>query len=76
MNKQENELKQLANSDAGKVLIDWLEDQIRQMSDIDKIKEYTELLGKQEAVKILKDLFSFLERAREKEPKIQRTDYK
>ena len=76
MINQPNELKLLANSDSGKVLIEFLDDQIKQMTDITKMKTWEEVLGKQEAVKILKELFSFLERAREKQPNTQRTDYK
>jgi hypothetical protein len=76
MINQPNELKLLANSDSGKVLIEFLDDQIKQMTDITKMKTWEEVLGKQEAVRILKELFSFLERAREKQPNTQRTDYK
>ena len=76
MINQPNELKLLANSDSGKVLIEFLDDQIKQMTDITKMKTWEEVLGKQEAVKILKELFSFLERAREKQPNTRRTDYK
>jgi len=76
MIKQEEKLKQLAESDFGLVLIEFLDDQIEQMGDISKIKTFEELVGKQEAVKILKELFGFLEKVREKRPTIQRTDYK
>ena len=69
------QLKELAVSDLGKVLMDYLAEKIKEMTDITKIKEYDELLGKQEAVKILKELFSFLERAREKQPDTKKTDY-
>ena len=71
-----DQLKQLAQSDSGVVLIEWLDTQIKEMSDITKIKEYDELLGKQEAVKILKELFSFLNKSRVKPDKLTRTDYK
>ena len=69
------QLNELAKSDLGKVLMDYLAEKIKEMTDITKIKEYDELLGKQEAVKILKELFSFLERAREKQPDTKKTDY-
>ena len=72
----DKELRQLANSDLGKVLVDYLDEKIKDMSDVSKIKTYDELLGKQEAIKILKDLFSFLEKAREPQPVIEKTDYK
>jgi hypothetical protein len=68
-------LKLLAQSEHGRTLMAFLEDQIGQMSDIVKIKTYEELVGKQEATKILKELFSFLERACEKEPNLKKTDY-
>jgi len=74
MIKQE-ELKQLATSDLGRVLVEWLDDQIVQMADITKIKTFEEMVGKQEAVKILKELFGFLEKARERQPDFQRTNY-
>ena len=71
----EEELRNIAKSDLGEVLMKYLDEKIKEMADISKIKEYPELLGKQEAVKILKELFSFLERAREKQPDIKRTNY-
>ena len=76
MIKSEEKLKLLANSDHALTLMVWLDEQTKQLSDITKIKDYDELLGKQEAVKILKELFGFLERARQKQPDIQKTDYK
>ncbi len=74
--KNEQALKQLAVSDSGKILVEFLEDQIEDISNISKIKSYDELLGRQEAVKLLKELFSFLKKSREKTPIINRTDYK
>lgn len=68
-------LKQLAQSDHGKILMNFLDEKIKEMTDITKIKTYEEMMGKQEAVKILKELFSFLEKGREKKPEIQKTNY-
>jgi len=68
------DLKLLATSDSGKVLIDWLDDQIKQLGDITKLDK-DNVDGKREAVIILKELFSFLERTREKQPNIQKTNY-
>lgn len=73
INKQQ--LDQLAKSDHGKILMDFLEIKIKEMTDISKIKTYEEMLGKQEAVKILKELFSFLEKGRENKPEAKKTDY-
>ncbi len=73
---QDKELRQLANSDIGITLAKYLDERVKDMSDLSKIKTYDELLGKQEAVKILKELFSFLEKAREEQPIITKTDYK
>ena len=75
MIKDSEELKKLAISDFGKFLLGFLDDQIKQMTDISQIKTYEELMGKQEAVKILKELFGFLEKARERQPDFQRTNY-
>jgi hypothetical protein len=75
MINQQEQLKNLAKSDNGKVLIDWLEDQIKQMTDITAIKTYEELLGKQESVKVLKELFSFLVKAREVPKEVIKTSY-
>ena len=75
MINQTEALKLLAQSDNGKVLMDFLDDQIKQMTDISDIKTYEELLGKQEAVKILRDLFSFLVKARANEPTPVKTNY-
>ena len=72
----ENELRKLAKSDFGKILIDYLDAEIKEMTDIDKIKTYDELLGKQEAAKILNRLFVFLTKAREKSPEIKKNDYR
>ena len=69
------QLKQLANSDLGKTLMDYLDEKKAEMTDISKIKTYEEMLGKQEAFKILKELFSFLEKARENKPETKRTNY-
>jgi len=71
----QGQLKQLAQSDFGKLLMDYLDDRIKEMGDISKIKNYDELLGKQEAVKILKELFSFLEKGRETKPKVEKNKY-
>jgi hypothetical protein len=71
----QEEFRNLAKSDFGKVLMNFLDEEIKEMTDIAKIKDYDELLGKQEAVKILRKLFSFLRKAREKNPTIQKTDY-
>ena len=75
MIKQTQELMQIAKSDNGMVLINWLNDQIKELSDITKMTE-EEFGGKKEAVKILKELFNFLERARDNQPQTKRTDYK
>lgn len=74
MIKQTRELIQLAKSDNGMVLINWLEDQIKELSDITKMTE-KEFGAKKEAVKILKELFGFLNKARENEPAVKKTNY-
>ena len=71
----QDEFKNLAKSDFGKVLMNFLDEEIKEMTDITKIKDYDELLGKQEAVKILRKLFSFLKKTRDEKPIIKRTDY-
>ena len=74
------QLKELAKSDLGEVLVDYLAEKIKEMNDITTIKGTVEEKGKitearQLAAKILKELFSFLEKAREKRPETKKTDY-
>ena len=73
----DEELKKLAESEYGKVLLIWLDGKIKEMTDIDKINTQNtkDLIGKQNAKKILKELFDFLEKAREKQPNIEKTNY-
>jgi len=74
---QEEELRKLAESDFGKTLVKWLDEKIKEMTDIDKINTQNtkDLIGKKYAKSILKELFSFLERAQKNEPETKKTDY-
>ena len=76
MIKNNERIKQLAKSDLGEALVEWLDDQIKQMVDVTQMKNWEEVLGKQEAVKILRELFNFLVRVREDRTDTKRTDYK
>lgn len=70
-----SQLEQLAKSDFGKVLIDYLDEKIKEMTDITKIETQKELTGKKNAVKILRELFSFLKKERENKPEPKKTNY-
>lgn len=67
-------LNDLANSEYGLILAEYLNGKILEMADISKLTPEN-VVGKQEAVKILKELFLFLEKAREKQPEIKKTNY-
>lgn len=69
------ELEPLAKSDFGKLLIEWLREQITDLSDLNKIKSFEEMVGKKEAIKILKELFTFLEKGRETKPESKKNEY-
>lgn len=69
------DLEALAKSDFGKLLIQYLKEKQEELSDLDKIKSFEEMVGKKEAIKILHELFSFLEKGRENKPNYNKTDY-
>ena len=71
----QDQLKQLAQSDFGKMLIDYLDEKIKDLGNITKIRTFEELVGRQEAVKVLKELFNFLEKGREIKPEVKKNDY-
>lgn len=50
----------LPNSHFGKALEEYLADEIQRMCDITTATKWEEVLGRQEAVKILKKVFRFL----------------
>jgi len=68
------DLKDLANSEYGLILMAYLNERILEMADISKLTPEN-VVGKREAVNIIKELFAFLEKAREKQPEIKKTDY-
>jgi len=67
MTKEERNkrLENLARSEYSKALLEFLQEKINIMSDINTVKNWEELVGKQEAVKILKEIFRFLETKKE-----------
>ena len=69
------DLEPLAKSDFGKLLIQWLGEKIIELSDLDKIGSFEEMVGKKEARKILKELFNFLDKARENKPETKKNEY-
>ena len=73
--KRDEALGKLAKSPFGVVLVSWLEDKIRLMKDVTKIKTFEEMVGRQEAVKILEDLFRFLKNKRQKKEPVTKTEY-
>jgi hypothetical protein len=67
-------LNDLANSEYGLILMAYLNEKVLEMADISKLTPEN-VVGKQEAVKIIKELFMFLEKARQKQPEIKKTNY-
>ena len=70
-------MEQLAKSDFGKALTEYLKEEIDKMSNIDNIdtKNTEDLIGRKQAKKILKELFSFLDSARQEKHEPKKTDY-
>ena len=69
------DLEPLAKSDFGKLLIEYLKEKKIELSTLSTIKSIEELAGRQKAVEILDELFSFLRKGREKQPDIKKTNY-
>jgi hypothetical protein len=67
-------LNDLANSEYGLILMAYLNEKVLEMADISKLTPEN-VVGKQEAVKIIKELFMFLEKARQKQPEMKKTNY-
>jgi len=65
-------LEEIKNTPYAELLTDYLEKEIEKMKDIGVIKTLKELQAKQEAEKILKKLFYFLDF---KSKKVKRTQY-
>ena len=65
-------LEEIKNTPYAELLTDYLEAEIEKMKDIGTIKTLKELQAKQEAEKILKKLFYFLDF---KSKKVKRTQY-
>jgi len=65
-------LEEIKNTPYAELLTDYLEVEIEKMKDIGTIKTLKELQAKQEAEKILKKLFYFLDF---KSKKVKRTQY-
>lgn len=62
-------LEELSRSQIGVALLEFINEKIFEMKDISKIKDFNEMLGKQEAIKTLEKIFSFLNRFRENDVK-------
>lgn len=62
-------LQQLAKMSHGKALKECLEEELKEIGDVDNAKTEAELIGRQLAKKTLKRIFSFLE---EEKPKTKR----
>ena len=59
----QKDLEALAKSPFGKLLLDYLKQESNNLRNIDGVKTFEELLGRQEAVKILDKMFKFIENA-------------
>ena len=62
-------LDQMAMTAHGKALKVYLDDQIKYHTDINKMASLDELLGAQIAVRIIRDVFKFLEIEKPTQPK-------
>ena len=62
-------LEQLPATAHGQALKEYLKDEIRYYTDINKMASLEQLLGAQKAVKIMKDVFYFLETTEPTKPK-------
>lgn len=61
MQEYKKQLEELRNSAYGQALTIYLEEEIEKMQDIHSIKTLKELQAKQDAEKIIKNLFKFLD---------------
>ena len=68
-------LKQLSKSSEGIALKEYLEETINKMTDIFTINSYEELIGKQIAIKLIKETFRFLDLLSEENPQKSGNQY-
>lgn len=68
-------LKQLSKSSEGIALKEYLEETINKMTDIFTITSYEELIGKQIAIKLIKETFRFLDLLSEENPQKSGNQY-
>ena len=54
-------LKQLARSQFGKALEEFLDSEIAEIGDITKVESWDDALGRKHSIKTLKKLFSFMD---------------
>lgn len=57
----QEKLQELKDSFHAQTVIDWFNEELKEMCDISKCKDWQEVLGKQYASKILKQFIRFLE---------------
>jgi hypothetical protein len=62
-----NQMESLAKSQYGEILMEFIGQKVDSLNKIGDIKTFEELAGRQEAIKLLKDMFRFLEANRKPE---------
>ena len=62
---EQKDLEALAKSPFGLLLLAYLKQESERLRNIDGVKTFEELLGRQEAVKILDKMFKFIENAQQ-----------
>ena len=74
--KEKNKrLEDLAKSGYGEALLEYIQENISEMKDISTVKTFEEMVGRQEAVKMLKSIFRFLDKKREKKGEKTKNQY-
>jgi len=63
----QNKIKQLKESPHAQTVIDWFNEEIKKMNEISTHKDWSDVLGKQNAEKILKDFIRRIENKPERE---------
>lgn len=72
---RDNALDELAQGQYGKALLNLLDEKMEELDTVSGIKTETELLARQEAIKIVKSIFQFLKRKQDVVSKDSKNQY-
>ena len=72
---RDNALDELATGQYGKALLNLLDEKMEELDTVSGIKTETELLARQEAIKIVKSIFQFLKRKQDVVSKDSKNQY-